>query len=313
MADLLSLHSAQLLLEWLNGRLNRSFALAGEPVAEAEAGVGLLTAVDGEYRLALGVVPVFDEGPPEWRTALETLETRLSASLPGAHLLWVPPGTSPPFEEPIALEFTRRVRLAAAPLVPGGRAEVQLPVRLGLAKVQDEGSYVSVDGVLARWWTEISEGVTGSYQLDGTALHRAPVEEDARQAMFRRIGEAAVGLQLGEVVTFEAAEAWTVQRLREGEGVVIVAAPPNVDPTEGASVRRLLRRRLAAANAALQATQADLKGVAAVGIYEYAEQEGVRAALRSLDPSLYARLDLMCVLADGEVRPALLPRSLPWE
>jgi hypothetical protein len=312
MADLLSRHSAQLLLEWLNGRLDRSFAFSGEGTAEAEAGVDVLTAVDGEYRLALAVAPLYEEGPPEWREGLETLEGRLSGSLPGAHVLWVPPRAAPPFEEPQALEFTRRVRLAAAPLVPGGRAEVQLPVRLGLGKVQEEGSLVSVDGGLARWWAEISEGVTGSYRLDSMALHRAPAEERVRQTIFRRIAEAAAGLEVGEVVTFDATDAWTVQRLRDGEGMVIVASPPEVDPTEAAGVRRLLRRGLAAANTALEAEDADLKGVAAVGIYEYAEQEGVRAALRAFDPSLYMGLDLICVLVDGEVRPAVLPRSLPW-
>jgi len=311
MSELLTRHAAQLLTEWFNQRYARSFSLTEEAARESETPV--LLAADGEYRLALAVAPVFQtEGPPGWRDGLDILEARLSAGRGGAYLLWVPPGAIPPFEEPLASDFTYRVLLAASPLSPGDRAEVQLPLRLGLGKLQDEGSYVSVQGGLASWWTQISEGVTGSYHLDSTALHRAPSGEEARRAIFRRIAEATVGLQPGEVVTFEATEAWTVQRLREGNGVALVAGPPDMDPTGGIALRRLLRKRLLAANAALDAIDAHLKGVALVGIYEYIEEERAGVAIKAFDPTLHSRLDLVCVLVDGEVRPIFLPRTLPW-
>ena len=50
-----------------------------------------------------------------------------------------------------------------------------------------------------------------------------------------------------------------------------------------------------------------------IGIYEYAELEGAGATVKALDPSLYNRLEVVCVLADGEVRPTFLPRALPWQ
>lgn len=311
MSELFTRHAAQLLMEWFNQRYGRSFSLTEEAARESETPV--LLAADGEYRLALAVAPLYQtEGPPGWREGLDILEARLSASRGGAYLLWVPPGAIPPFEEPLASDFTYRVLLAASPLSPGDRAEVQLPVRLGLGRLQDEGSYVSVQGGLTRWWSQISEGVTGSYQLDSTALHRLPAGEEARQAIFRRIAEAAAGLKPGEVVTFEAIDAWTVQRLREGNRVALVAGPPGTDPTDGIALRRLLRKRLVAANAALDAIDAHLKGVALVGIYQYIEEERTSVALKAFDPALHSRLDLVCVLVDGEVRPIFLPRTLPW-
>ncbi len=311
MSDLFTRHAAQLLTEWFNQRYARSFSLTEEAAREGETPV--LLAADGDYRLALAVIPLFQtDGPPGWRDGLDMLEARLSAGRSGAFLLWVPPGAVPPSEESLASDFVYRVLMATASLSPGERAEVQLAVRLALGKLDDEGNYVSVEGGLARWWSQLSEGITGSYQLDSTALRRAPADEEARQAIFRRIAEAAPGLSPGEVVTFEAAQAWTVQRLREGSGVALVAGPPDIDPTGGIALRRLLRERLVAANAALDAIDAHLKGVALVGIYEYIEEERAGVAVKAFDPALHSRLDLLCVLADGEVRPIFLPRSLPW-
>ena len=311
MSDLLTRHAAQLLTEWFNQRYGRSFSLTDEAARDGETPV--LLVVEGEYRLALAVVPLYQtEGPAGWRDGLDILEARLSAGRSGAYLLWVPPGASPPSEEPLASDFIYRVLMATSSLSPGDRAEVQLPVRLALGKLRDEGSYVSVQGGLVRWWSHISEGVTGSYHLDSTALRRLPAGEEARQTIFRRIAEATAGLNPGEVVTFEAVDAWTVQRLREGNGVALAAGPPDTDPSDGIALRRLLRKRLVAANAALDAIDAHLKGVALVGIYEYIEEERAGAAIKAFDPALHSRLDLVCVLADGEVRPIFLPRSLPW-
>ncbi|MCH8995186.1 MAG: hypothetical protein IH959_09525 [Chloroflexi bacterium] len=56
----------------------------------------------------------------------------------------------------------------------------------------------------------------------------------------------------------------------------------------------------------------ELRAVALVGIYEYAELETAGATVKALDPSLFSRLQVVCVLADGGVRPTFLPRSLPW-
>ena len=56
----------------------------------------------------------------------------------------------------------------------------------------------------------------------------------------------------------------------------------------------------------------ELRAVGLIGSYEYAELEGASVTIKALDPSLFSRLPVVCILADGEVRPTFLPRSLPW-
>ena len=69
-----------------------------------------------------------------------------------------------------------------------------------------------------------------------------------------------------------------------------------------------MRRRLKDANAALDAVDADVKGVVLIGICEYAEHENIGAFVKSLDPGLYARIQIVAAVVDGEVRPIFQPR-----
>jgi hypothetical protein len=227
-------------------------------------------------------------------------------------VLWAPPRAAVPAEEPGASDFVMRVQMAAAPMPPGGRNEVDLPVAIQIAKVRDEGGYASVIGGLSRFWTLITERLNGTYHVNSSQLRRAPQDETVRNALFDRIGEVAKGLALGDAVEVDAVEAWTVQRLREdplGErGFAIVQAPPKIDPSEGAIMRRLVRKRLREANDALAAVEADVKGVGLVAVYEYAEHENVGSFVKSLDPSLYAGLQVVAAIVDGEVRPIFQPR-----
>jgi hypothetical protein len=120
---------------------------------------------------------------------------------------------------------------------------------------------------------------------------------------------------VGQAADFEVEEAWTLQRLPASEseiGFAIAGAPPGADPTEGIIVRRMARKRLAAANEALDALDVELSAVGLVGAYEYAELEGAGATVKALDPSLFSRLQVVCILADGDVRPTFLPKALPW-
>ena len=39
----------------------------------------------------------------------------------------------------------------------------------------------------------------------------------------------------------------------------------------------------------------------------------VTAGLRGMNPALYGGIDLIALVADGQVRQVLQPRSLPWE
>ena len=115
----------------------------------------------------------------------------------------------------------------------------------------------------------------------------------ARTVLFDRIGELSKPLGVGDAIEFDAAEAWTLQRLRTepfGEsGFAIAQAPPKIDPADGTLMRRLVRKRLKDAAAALDTVDAATKGVGLIAIYEYADHENVGSFVKSLDPGLYAR------------------------
>ena len=304
--------AAAIVAEWFGGRTGQPYTLAA---AASDDEVPVFLANSDAATLALAVAMLFE---PEADAAADEarlmMEERLSAGLVrGPHLLWVPPRGAVPDEEPDASDFAQRVQQAAAPLQPGGRAEVALPVPLQLAKLRDEGGYASVIGGLSRWWTLITERVNGTFHVNSSRMRRAPQSSELREQLFDQIGAASQTLAVGEAVEFDTVEAWTVQRLTlEPLGVTgfgIVQAPPKVDPNDGTLMRRLVRKRLRDANAALAAVDADVKGVALVAVYDYAETENIGSFVKSLDPGLYAKLALVAAVVDGEVRPILQPRS----
>ena len=306
-SDLFARYSTRLLLDWLNQRFETQFKL---PEAAGEAFI----ASDGEHQIGLYAAPLWEtESAAAWEERLQTMEERLAVA-DGSFLLWVPPGADLPTDEPGATEFVERVRAAAASLAPGARVEVTFPVTVRMAKTREEGGYASVIGGLNRWWTRITENVQGTYQVDSTAVHRLTEDGEARERLWETIGQLSHGIQVGQASDFEVEDAWTLQRLPETEtesGFALISAPPTVDPTEGIAVRRTARRRLAAANEALNALDVELRAVALVGIYEYAELETAGATVKALAPSLFSRIQVVCILADGGVRPTFLPRSLP--
>jgi hypothetical protein len=309
-ADRTSAAVARVLLAWLNERFDARFD-ALEPRGDA------FVATDGAHRAGVYVAPLWEDDAA-WQSRLRAIEERFSAS--GAYLLWVPPQAPLPADEPDVSAFVRRVEEAAATLAPGETAEVTFPVTVKLAKTREEGGYASVVGGLSRWWTRITENVQGTYSVDSSALHRLTHDGDAREGLWQEIGELSKGVGLGQGAEFEVDEAWTLQRLpatqaglpEADDGLALAGAPPGVDPTEGIAVRRLVRKRLAAANEALGALDVELRAVGLIGCYEYAEVETAGATVKALDPSLFAGLEVVCVLADGGVRPVFLPRSLPW-
>jgi len=255
---------------------------------------------------------LYESEDAAWDRRRLEVEDRLTRALHAPHLLWVPPQAPLPGEEPEESAFVLQVQMGAAPLLAGGRGEVALSVPLRLGKTQDDGAYVSVVGGLSRHWTAISERVRGAFNLDSTALHRLSRRPEVREEIFARIADCSSRLSVGEGLEFEAEEAWTIQKLAEGEEVFIVGCPPDFDPTDGTSPRRLMRRRVAAANEALGSLEADLKALALVGVWEYAEDEGASAILRGFDPAIFSNVDVIAIVADGEVRPALSARTLPW-
>ncbi len=310
MPERVDTYAAALLSEWYGGKTGRPHRLARAiegtpPVYIAES--------DGTTA-ALAIVRLWEpESAPAAEDARAFMEERLTGGLVrGPYMLWLPPRAAVPSQEPQASDFVQRVQQAAGPIPPGGRAEFEMPVRIQLAKLRDEGGYASVIGGLSRWWTLITERVGGTFNVNSAQMRRAPQSAEMREALFDRIGELSKGLRSGEAMEFEASEAWTVQRLADdplGErGFAIAQAPPGADPTDGTLMRRLVRKRMKEATAALAGVDADVKGAGLVAIYEYAEHETVGSFVKSLDPSLFAGAGLIAAIVDGEVRPIFMPR-----
>ena len=312
----LSRYGARLLLDWLNRRFEARFELS-DSTGEA------LVASDGEHRIGLYVAPLWEEDAA-WDERLRAIEERLGAGGPeGAFLLWVPPRADVPQDEPDASDFVERVQQAASSLPPGSRTEVPFPAKVTMAKLRDAGGYASVVGGFSRWWTRITEKVNGTFHVDSSAVHRVTSDGEGRERLWDTLGQLSFSIQVGQAVDFQIDEAWTLQRLpgsetqagpglSAAEGFALVGAPPAVDPTDGIVVRRAARRRLQAANQALDALDVELRAVGLFGVYEYAEVETAGATVKALDPSLFTRLPAVCILVDGEVRPTFLPRALPW-
>jgi hypothetical protein len=313
-SERLARHLDRLLLDWLNERFGARFELSD--------GAGdALVASDGEHRAGVYVAPLWDDDAA-WDERLRAMEQRLDTlDMSGAHLLWVPPRARVPLDEPDASYFVERVRSAGETLAPGDSTEVLFPVTVKLAKLREEGGYASVVGGLSRWWTRVTENVQGTYAVDSSAVHRITRDGTAREELWETIGRLSQGVAVGQSAEFEIDEAWTLQRLPDGagtalrqaqSGVSLVGAPQAVDPTDGVLVRRTARKRLQAANEALGALDVQLRAVGLLGAYEYADVETASGTVKAIDPSLYSRLEVVCLLVDGEVRPVFLPRALPW-
>ena len=265
-------------------------------------------------KLAVAIAPLWErESDAAAEDARQAMEERLDAgNVRGPYLIWAPPKAAVPASEPEASDFVMRAQMACAPMQPGARNEIDLPVKIQLAKVRDEGGYASVIGGLSRVWTALTERVNGTFHVNSMQMRRAPQSESTRDALLDQIGELSRGLSVGSAVELDCSEAWTVQRLRTeplGErGFAIAQAPPKIDPSDGTLMRRLVRKRLKAANEALANVEADVKGVGLLAIYEYAEHENVGSFVKSLDPGLFAGLQLIAAVVDGEVRPVFQPR-----
>jgi hypothetical protein len=294
---------ATLLLDWLSQRYETSFALF-----DADG----LIATDGARRLAVSIAPLWEDDA-SWDERMRAAEQRLaSPDLHGAYLLWVPPRATVSVEEPDISYFTQRVRRAAEQLAPSQRVEVKFPVTIKLAKLREEGGYASVTGGLSRWWTRVTENVQGTFAVDSTALHRLTSDGMAREELWPMIGRLSNGIDVGQSAEFEIDEAWTLQRLPDSAppGVALVGSPPSVLPDDGILVRRMARKRLAAANEALASLDVDLRAVAFIGAYEYAEVETASGTVKAIDPSLYSRLQVVSLLVDGEAKPIFAPATL---
>ncbi len=304
--ELASASSARLLINFLNQRFEAGF---GPPQASGDAFVSS----DGDHTAGLYVAPLWEEDDA-WEAHLAKMENRLSSG-GGSFLLWVPPRAILPVEEPDASFFVQRVQAGVSALPEDARLEVTFPVTLKLAKMREEGGYASVIGGLSRWWTRITENVNGTFHVDSTAIHRLTLDGEARERIWSDIGSLSHSLDVGQAAGFDVDDSWTLQRLHDSDshsGVAIIAAPPSIDPTDGILVRRNVRKRLAAANEALDALDVEMRVVGLIGSYEYGELETAGAKVKAVNSDLFCRLEVVSILADGEVRPTFLPKALPW-
>lgn len=304
----------ELLLAWLSRAHGRAFSVERRDYRQP-AGLSAL-AVDGPYRLALEVQPLIGSVEnPVWLAYRDQLQREMAAGLTGAFALWLPAGADLPPDEDAARAFIQRVQQVARTLQPGERSYVPIPVKLYLRKSRGDGAVVSVVGGLNPYWTRLSDGVRGTYDLDSTRLHRLPESEEQLHELIGLIQRRAAEIEkLGQWVEIETADPWTIQRLSEGSGVAIVGVPPEETREMGIAVRRNLRRILREAGPRLSAQEAGLRALVVLGYYGRLEQEGATIALRGYDPSLYAGLDFLCLAADGLLKPIIERPAhvLPW-
>jgi hypothetical protein len=202
----------------------------------------------------------------------------------------------------------------ASALEPGQRSHLSLPVTLYLRKKSSEGALMSVaGGALDPYWARMSERVRGAYDLDSTNLHRLPESEEHRNELLSLICSEANRIENdGQWLEIETIDTWTIQRLKEGEGIAIIGLPPADTRDMGISVRRNLRRTLIDTGQRLSAQACDLRAAVLIGIYPYIDKEGATTALRGYDPTTYAGLDFICLVADGRAKALMESPALPW-
>lgn len=290
--------ATQLFLDWLdqNSGLRWRLMHRAQPVASARG--------DG-CDVAIYVATLIEPMDGAWLAARRRIQESLTAAVPGSYALWVPPGAPLPTDEPALSELIERVRATALRLSSRERSFVAIPTKLYLRKVAAEGNVVTVAGGLSQHWARFTERVRGTYDLDSTRLHRLPESEAHLEALLDTIVAQAAQLTPGMWVEIDTIDAWTVQRLEGAGGFIVVGLPPAETAEMGLTVRRNLRRVLSQAGPILRAQEVELRAVVLVGPYARIDQEGASTALRGYDPSLYAGIDFVCLVADGLIKPII--------
>jgi hypothetical protein len=114
---------------------------------------------------------------------------------------------------------------------------------------------------------------------------------------------------------------WAVSRLPadDPQGLTVVSAPRPVlmaDADDGTRVRRGLRRAVRRASEQRAASEAsgavDYGVLVLLDVVGHLDSELVTQALRGMSPAAYGTVDQILLVADGQVREILQPRSLPW-
>lgn len=305
--------AVHLLAGWMGERFFRTFRVEDGDFAAYDA-----VFLQRERRIGVTVGVLWPDGSVAGAADLADLLTsdiEGDASVaPGGYAVWVPPRVALPEEEPHRSRLRVILARSLSGLAPGERREVRLPATVKLVKIESEGAYVSVTGGLASEWLALSEGVRGAFHLDARAVHRTPSERAELDLILTRVRDRAAMLEPLEVTDVEIDDTWTVSRLPEAapHGVTVIAAPESSDPIDGIAVRRGLRAHIARAVAQREAGGAELSVLAVVAALAHITDELVTASLRGMNPAAYGLLDLIVLVADGQVRQVLQPRALPW-
>lgn len=315
-------HAAALALaaSWMSERYFRTFRPATGDPSPFDA---VLQQRDRRVGVTIGSLWEPEGGAPgaEDLAALLTADLRAGGAIaPGAYAVWVPPRSPLPTSEPQISDLRVILARGLGGLAEGERREVRLPITLALAKLSDEGAYISVTGGLAPEWMVMSEGVSGSFHLDSRALYRLPEEQAEVDIIVTRVRDRAALLRTGEVTEVAVHDTWTVSRLPAGapEGVTVMSSPLEIDPLDGTMVRRMLRRQVQRAVAQREAAQAagqpvEFTALVLAGALAHLKDDLATPALRGMNPTTYSPVDLIALVADGGVRQVLQPRALPWE
>src|SRR5581483_2380847 len=132
-----------------------------------------------------------------------------------------------------------------------------------------------------------------------------------------QVRDRAALLAVGEFTTIDAHDYWLVSRLAAlpgyeetavpPAGLTVVAAPAAFDSADAAAVRRLLRSHVGHAEEQRYNGTVDLTALLLIGSYAHMEHERVTAGLRGMNPAAYGGIDLVALVADGQVRQVLQP------
>lgn len=296
---------------WLGAHYARATAVTA---SESEDGV-LRGAISVGRRWDLAVTLLNTLAPDatfEWEATRAAIEERLD--LDGrAVALWVPREASLPAGEPGVSQIVVGVEHAKS--LDDGRIEVRRPIGLYLRRTSTEGSVLTILGGLQPHWARFTNRVPGSFQLQARDLFRLPSSEEEREDLIDRIVLAAGQPEADDTQVIAATDAWTANDLGEGNRSCILGTPQREDDDWSASLRRNLRKLLRQAAPGLSEGKPAARALVVLGASTYAAEEKLSWALRGMDPGLYAGYDLIVVIADGAVKPLLLPgRSvLPWD
>lgn len=232
-------------------------------------------------------------------------EERLHAYGARDVVVWVPPGASLPDDPDHTAGL---VADAAREIEVGAAGEVAFKVDVAIRKTGSEGSYMSVLGGLSQHWAKFTNQVMGEYQLDSSNIHRLPEDEGTITQMVDFLVLVANGIRSdGNSTVVKAEDTWRIQRLEGVEEPMALCAPP-ASVADGRAVRRMMRRSLRDAEAAIGAADG-FRIAAMLTLANSLDRELVTTALRGIDPLLLAGWDYMPLLVDGQTRNLLEPAS----